>query len=193
MSLTIPDNAPFDAAQRMWLKGFLDGISSTLAPVASVSVPAAAPPMGVPVTIAWGSQTGTSEALAKKAAKLLASKGHAPTVLDMAQLAPDHLTRIGKLLLITSTYGDGEPPDNAADFHATLHAAESLEISSLGYSVLALGDSSYPDFCKCGRDFDSRLSALGATRIAPIVECDVEFDEPFEKWISCLETSLVSA
>jgi sulfite reductase (NADPH) flavoprotein alpha-component len=145
------------------------------------------------VTIAWGSQTGTSEALARKAAKLLAAGGHVPTVLDMAQLAPDHLTGIGKLLVITSTYGDGEPPDNAADFYNSLHAVESLGISSLGYSVLALGDSSYPDFCKCGRDFDSRLSALGATRIAPIVECDVEFDEPFAAWISSVGASLVSA
>ena len=193
MSLTIPDNAPFDAAQRMWLKGFLDGISSTLAPASPGSAPLVAPPTGVPVTIAWGSQTGTSEALAKKAAKLLSSKGHVPTVLDIAQLSPHHLTGIEKLLVITSTYGDGEPPDNAADFHKALHADDAPAIPSLAYSVLALGDSSYPDFCKCGRDFDSRLAALGATRIAPTVECDVEFDEPFATWISSLGASLVSA
>ena len=192
MSLTIPDNAPFDATQRMWLKGFLDGISSTLAP-ATPSAPTAAPPAGVPVTIAWGSQTGTSESLAKKAAKLLAAKGHVPTILDMAQATADHISSAGKLLIITSTYGDGEPPDNAADLYNTLHAPDAPEMPSLAYSVLALGDSSYPDFCKCGRDFDSRLAALGATRIAPAVECDVDYDDPFEQWIASIGASLVPA
>lgn len=190
MSLTIPDNAPFSDTQRMWLKGFLDGISSTLAPP---SAAAAAPPSGHPITLAWGSQTGTSETLAKKAAKLLSSKGHIPTIINMQALDSDALSKTQRLLLITSTYGDGEPPDNAAALHASIHAVDAPQLSSLTYTVLALGDSSYPDFCKCGRDFDAQLAALGASRIAPIVECDVDFDEPFGKWISSVEAALLSA
>lgn len=189
MSLTIPDNAPFSESQRMWLKGFLDGISSTLAPPSAAPVAAT----GRPVTIAWGSQTGTCETLAKKAAKTLSAKGHIPTVLGMQEISTDTLTATQHLLLITSTYGDGEPPDNAAALHSGLHSPDAPSLSALRYSVLALGDSSYPDFCKCGRDFDARLAALGASRAAPLIECDVDYDEPFAKWIGAVNAVLASA
>lgn len=192
MNLTIPDNAPFTNNQRMWLKGFLDGISSTiLAPplVPSNSVPTA----GYPLTIAWGSQTGTCETLAKKAAKSLAANGHIPTVLNMQLISAEILTTTQRLLIITSTYGDGEPPDNAAALHAVLHSADAPQLPSLHYSVLALGDSSYPDFCKCGRDFDERLAALGASRSAPYIECDVDYDSPFAEWITAVGAFLAPA
>jgi sulfite reductase (NADPH) flavoprotein alpha-component len=194
MRLTLPDNAPFSGAQKMWLKGFLDGISSTLAqaPASPAVVTTAPPPSGVPVTIAYGSQTGTAESLSKKLAKTLSAKGHAATVKDMADLTPDSLTGLGHLLIITSTYGDGEPPDNAASLHSALHAVDIPELPSLNYSVLALGDSNYPDFCKCGHDFDQRLATLGANRLTPIVECDVDFDAPFSNWIQQIEQALAA-
>lgn len=196
MSLYLPENAPFSGTQRMWLNGFLDGISSTLAsPSGSTAAPAAsiAPPAGHPVTIIWGSQTGTSESLGKKVAKTLTKKGHIPTLLDMGEVTPDLLSKTERLLILTSTYGDGEPPDNAADLYASLHEDSAPQMPSLTYSVLALGDSSYPDFCKCGQDFDSRLAALGASRMLPIVECDVDYDEPFEEWLSSVESALTPA
>jgi sulfite reductase alpha subunit-like flavoprotein len=194
MRLTLPDNAPFSGAQRMWLKGFLDGISSTLAhaPASPAAVAAAPPAAGIPVTIAYGSQTGNAESLSKKVAKTLAAKGHAPAVKDMADLTPDSLTSLGHLLIITSTYGDGEPPDNAASLHSALHAVDVPALSSLSYSVLALGDSNYPEFCKCGHDFDQRLATLGANRLTPIVECDVDFDAPFSHWIQQIEQALAA-
>jgi sulfite reductase (NADPH) flavoprotein alpha-component len=177
----------------MWLKGFLDGISSGFAPAPGQGTAQAAiapPPSGVPVTILWGSQTGTSQAIGKKLAKALGSKGHSPTIKDMAEISPEDLTSVGHLLIVTSTYGDGEPPDNAATLHSALHAADAPTLSSVHYSVLALGDSNYPDFCKCGHDFDQRLSSLGANRLVPIVECDVDYDEPYAKWVSQIETAL---
>ena len=195
--LTLPDNAPFTGTQRMWLKGFLDGISSTLAlgpasstPTASVPAPQ---PSGIPVTIAWGSQTGNSESLGKKLAKTLSAKGHQPIIKDMAEISPNDLTSLGHLLIITSTYGDGEPPDNAASLHSELHADDVPELSSLNYSVLALGDSNYPAFCKCGHDFDRRLASLGAKLLTPLVECDVDYDQPFATWIQQIEQSLTAA
>ncbi len=194
--LKIPDNAPFTGTQKMWLKGFLDGISSTLALSPASEEPAASlvvVPSGIPVTIAWGSQTGNSESIGKKLAKTLSAKGHKPIVKDMAELSPDDLTSIGHLLIITSTYGDGEPPDNAASLHSDLHAADAPALSSLNYSVLALGDSNYPAFCKCGHDFDQRLASLGAKRLAPIVECDVDYDQPFATWLQQIERSLTIA
>ena len=195
MRLALPDNAPFSGPQRMWLKGFLDGISSNLVQGATASPPAAvvsAPPSGIPVTIAYGSQTGNSESLGKKLAKNLSARGHTPVVRDMAEIGPDDLTNIGHLLIITSTYGDGEPPDNAASLHSALHNGEFPPLTSLSYSVLALGDSNYPAFCKCGRDFDQRLESLGAKRLAPMVECDVDYDAPFAAWIQQLEQALAA-
>ncbi len=191
MPLTVPNTAPFSGPQKMWLKGYLDALntaltSSSIGDAATAPTPA----VGLPVTILWGSQTGNSESLGKKLSKALAAKGHSPTLRDMADITPADLSATVHLLVITSTYGDGEPPDNAAALHAALHAADAPNLTSLNYSVLALGDSSYPDYCKCGSDFDQRLSSLGAQRMSPIVECDVDYDKPFAAWISQIEQAL---
>lgn len=190
MSLTIPPNAPFTGAQRMWLKGFLDGISSTFPPASAQAPAQATARTGAPVTILWGSQTGTSESLGKKLSKTLAAKGHTPNLRDMAEVTPTDLATWKNVLIITSTYGDGEPPDNAAALHSALASPDAPPLASLNFSVLALGDSNYPDFCKCGHDFHSRLTALGARPLIPIIEADVEYETPFENWIKQLEHRL---
>ncbi|MEX1116570.1 MAG: flavodoxin domain-containing protein [Akkermansiaceae bacterium] len=196
MSLHVPNTAPFSGAQKMWLKGYLDALNSALSPTSGgVSGPAAAAsvPSGVPVTILWGSQTGNSQALGKKLSKTLAAKGHSPTLRDMAEVSSADLAQLENLLIITSTYGDGEPPDNAASLHAALHAHDAAPLESLNFAVLALGDSNYPDFCKCGHDFHTRLTSLGAKPLIPIIESDVDYDEPFARWISQLEKALIAA
>ncbi len=177
----------------MWLKGYLDALNSALIPPpSSVTPPTVPAPMssGLPVTILWGSQTGTSEMLGKKLSKTLAAKGHSPTLRDMAAVSPEDLAAAEYLCIITSTYGDGEPPDNAASLHAALHAADAPVLPSAHFAVLALGDSSYPDFCKCGHDFDTRLTALGAKSLVPITQVDVDYDIPFAAWTQQLETAL---
>ncbi|MFT3992619.1 MAG: flavodoxin domain-containing protein [Luteolibacter sp.] len=193
MSLTIPNNAPFTGAQRMWLKGYLDGLNTVLSPVHQAPAAVSETPAGRAVTILWGSQTGNSEAVGKKLAKQLAAKGHSPTLRDMADVSPTDLAAAKTVLIVTSTYGDGEPPDNAAALHSALHAGDAPSLANLEYAVFALGDSSYPDFCKCGHDFDQRLSALGAKKLTPIVECDVDYDEPLATWIPQIEKSLAAA
>lgn len=196
MPLHIPNTAPFSGAQKMWLKGYLDALNSALSPPSGgTSAPAAvAPaPSGLPVTILWGSQTGNSQALGKKLSKSLAAKGHSPTLRDMAEVSAADLAKLENLLIITSTYGDGEPPDNAATLHAALHAPDAPPLASVKFAVLALGDSNYPDFCKCGHDFQARLTALGAKPLIPIIESDVDYDESFAKFISQLEKALIAA
>jgi sulfite reductase (NADPH) flavoprotein alpha-component len=180
----------------MWLKGYLDALNSALSPAsggASAPAMAAPVPAGLPVTILWGSQTGNSQALGKKLSKSLAAKGHSPTLRDMAEVSPADLVKFENLLIITSTYGDGEPPDNAASLHAALGASDAPPLASVNFAVLALGDSNYPDFCKCGHDFHQRLAALGANPLIPIVESDVDYDEPFAKFISQIEKLLIAA
>lgn len=176
----------------MWLKGYLDAINSAMGSQGGSASATAitAPPAGVPVTILWGSQTGNSETVGKKLSKTLAAKGHAPTLRDMADVSPGDLSAGGNILIVTSTYGDGEPPDNAAALHAALHADDAPAMDAVSFSVLALGDSSYPDFCKCGHDFATRLTALGAKTLVPTVECDVDYDEPLASWIEQLVPAL---
>lgn len=192
--LTVPDNAPFTGTQKMWLKGYLAGIAAGLpqggAP-AQTAV-AEAPKSGIPVTILWGSQTGTAESYAKKLAKQLSAQGHTPTVTDMANAKAAELVSVKHLLILTSTYGDGEPPDNALNFHTELHA-ESLALAELSFSIFALGDSNYPEFCKCGHDFQTRLSALGAKPLRDIMTSDVDHDLPFKEWSASVLSSLTAA
>ncbi len=140
-----------------------------------------------PVSILWGSQTGNSEGLARRISKALGSKGFAPTVYDMADYDVAKLADESLLLLVTSTFGEGEPPDNAATFYNWLLSDEAPQLDSLKYSVLALGDSSYPDFCKCGIDIDLRFKALGATPIVDRVDCDADYDDAFAAWLTSVE------
>jgi sulfite reductase (NADPH) flavoprotein alpha-component len=184
----LPETAPFTPAQRGWLNGYLAATWPAMTGGTSTP-PAPAAKQGLPVTILWGSQTGTAESVAKKLAKKLTASGHIPTVTDMAAFELASLPTLSHLLLITSTYGDGEPPDNAADLHAALMAEDAPALPDLHYSVFALGDSQYPDFCQCGIEFDQRLAALGATALAARIDADVDIDEPLATW----ETSVLSA
>lgn len=174
--IKLPDDAPFTQEQRAWLEQFL---TKTLAGVAIPSTPSGP---AVPVTILWGSQTGNSEGLAKKLMKRMKKGNFEPEIIDMADYDRERLPKEKNLLIITSTYGDGEPPDNAADLYEWIMADGVPSLEGVSYSVLALGDTSYPDFCKCGIDFDERLSALGATQIYQRVDSDVDYDDPFKEW-----------
>lgn len=178
----IPDTAPFSVEQRAWLNGFLAGMfDSQDGSQASTLVEAK------PLTILWGSQTGNSEGLARKMSKTLGGKGFVPTVYEMSEYDVANLASESLLLLVTSTYGEGEPPDNAAFFSKWLLSEEAPKLDGLKYSVLALGDTNYPDFCKCGIDIDQRFQALGATPIVKRVDCDVDFDDAFETWLKEVE------
>ena len=175
--ILVPEDAPFTAEQREWLGGFLSEMLSGAAGAASEQDGPA-----LPVTILVGSQTGNAEGCAKKMAKELNGGRFETEVVDMGQYDSGRLAGEKNLLIITSTYGDGEPPDNAADLYEFIHSDKAPEMKGVRYSVLSLGDTEYPDFCKCGIDFDNRLEALGAERFYERVDCDVDYDEPFAAW-----------
>lgn len=180
----IPESAPFTAEQRAWLNGFLAGLCSR-APVSAIAAGAAAPAAQAltPLTVIFGSQTGTAESLAKRIAKEAGKRGFAPTVLDMSQTDLPRLGSEKHVLVITSTYGDGEPPDNAKALWTALGKAEGAPLAGVRFSVCALGDTNYVQFCKCGQDFDVGFERLGAQRIAERVECDLEYEEKFARWL----------
>ena len=174
----VPEDAPFSPEQREWLNSFFNQMFTGDAVAAGRAEDGPA----IPVTILVGSQTGNAEGCAKKMAKALNGSRCEAEVVDMGQYETARLPEEQYLLVITSTYGDGEPPDNAADLYEFIHSEEAPGLDKVKFSVLSLGDTEYPDFCKCGIDFDTRLEALGAQRFYQRVDCDVDYDEPFAAW-----------
>lgn len=188
----LPENAPFTPEQRAWLNGFLAGLFSRAASTSPLQpqLPTSTPPL--PLLIAFGSQTGTSEGLAKKAAKEAKKRGFAPTVRDMAEVTLSTLAQTPAALLITSTYGDGEPPDNAKTLHAALADAGAPRLDNLSFSVLGIGDRNYAKFCQCGKNFDARLTALGAKPVAAFTECELGSAATFTKWLDLALAALAA-
>ena len=177
----IPETAPFSPEQRAWLNGFMAGMFSRGSSVGGVPSPREA--TLTPLTIVFASQTGTAERLAKKAAKLAGKRGFAPTILDASQASVEKLSQENAVLVLASTYGEGEPPDNAKSLLTALRSASGTPFSKLRFSLCALGDSKYAKFCQAGKDFDHLLEKLGASRVAERTECDVGEDEKYTKWL----------
>lgn len=134
-----------------------------------------------PVLVAFGSQTGAAIQLAWATAKALQSAGVQARVLPLSRVEAADLQGTGKALFITSTYGEGEPPDNAAAFDRRW-MRESLPLRSLGYGLLALGDRQYADFCAFGRRLDAWLQAQGALPLFARVEADGDDDAALHAW-----------
>ncbi|USP94785.1 assimilatory sulfite reductase (NADPH) flavoprotein subunit [Bacillus vallismortis] len=175
-------------SQKIWLSGYLSAQSvpaqeTAGAPAAIVSEEAAAPAVSKEVTVLYGSQTGNAQGLAENAGKQLEERGFQVTVSSMSDFKPNQLKKINNLLIVVSTHGEGEPPDNALSFHEFLHGRRAPKLEDLRFSVLALGDSSYEFFCQTGKEFDQRLEEIGGKRISPRVDCDLDYDEPAAEWL----------
>ncbi|UOR12799.1 assimilatory sulfite reductase (NADPH) flavoprotein subunit [Halobacillus amylolyticus] len=179
--------------QKIWLSGYLASSQSTAStataePVvqnvseAGVSSQNATENVTREVTILFGSHTGNCEALAGEMSQKLEQQDYKVTLSMMDDFKPKALKKVEDLLILTSTHGDGDPPDNAMAFYDFLHSKRAPELEDLRYSVLSLGDSSYEFYCQTGKEFDKRLEELGGKRIYPRVDCDLDFEEPAEEW-----------
>jgi sulfite reductase (NADPH) flavoprotein alpha-component len=194
----IPDNAPFSPEQRLWLNGYLAGLFSDASlgarAMAGLSAaPAALAAPAKPLAVLFGSQTGTAEGLAKKVSKEAEKHGFKPKLVDMAKYETVDLTKEENVLVITSTYGDGDPPDNAQAFWNYLKSDAAPSLPQLNYSVLALGDTNYSAFCQFGKACDERLEKLGAKRVHPRIDCDVDYETPAKTWTEGVFTALSSS
>ncbi len=184
------------ASQKAWLSGYLAAVQTADAAAAletlPAEVPAASPaqPVSKEVTILFGSQTGNAQGLAENAAKTLTERGFQVTVSAMSDFKPNQLKKLKNLLIVVSTHGEGDPPDNALSFHEFLHGRRAPKLDDLRFSVLALGDTSYEFFCQTGKEFDQRLGELGGTRLHPRVDCDLDYDEPAAAWLDGVISSL---
>ncbi len=162
--------------QLQWVSGYAAGLAAAdrAAAVAGAS--------DERLTVLYGSQTGNGEALAKALVGQAKAKGYAAEAVSLADYKPSRLKRESLVSFVISTHGEGDPPDDAEFFHEFLLSDNAPRLKNLKYSVLALGDSSYVNFCQTGREFDSRLEELGAERIEALQECDLDYEEAASGW-----------
>lgn len=162
--------------QLTWMEGFIGGLRASKGGVATT--PAVTPEL----TVLFGSESGNSEGLADQTVKTAAKSGFKAKAVSMGDINPAKLKGIENLLVIVSTWGEGDPPENSVDFVSTLMSDKAPQLTGTRFSVLSLGDTSYEHFCKTGIDVDARLEALGAQRIYDRKDCDVDFDDDYAAW-----------
>ncbi|WP_026697796.1 assimilatory sulfite reductase (NADPH) flavoprotein subunit [Alkalicoccus chagannorensis] len=185
--------ASLSTEQKQWISGyFAAGAAAAVQPPqsGSVAAEAAEPAATRTVTILTASQTGNGEALAAEWEKTLVEQGQQVQVLDMDTIKPKQWKSLEDVLIVASTHGEGEPPDNALSVHKLLHSRRAPDLSHVRFSVLALGDTSYEFFCQTGKEFDAVFEKLGAQRIAERIDCDVDYEEPAEAWFTTVQRAL---
>lgn len=182
----IPEDAPFNGDQKYWLAGFLAGLHSRLLVLEDKQQPAAgnAAATTTQLHILYGSQTGNAEALAQSAAKSARAKGLVPVVQALGDVDLDVFATMRHVLIVTSTYGEGEMPDNAQLFWDAISASTAPRLEQMHFAVLAIGDTGYDGFCQAGKFLDMRLEQLGAKRVVDRIDCDIDYEEPSNEWIN---------
>ncbi|WP_119460002.1 assimilatory sulfite reductase (NADPH) flavoprotein subunit [Rhodospirillaceae bacterium SYSU D60014] len=171
--------------EAIWISGYLAGFvrrAQSAAQAANVA-PAAS---STPILIVYGSETGHAAALAERTGELARQKGLFATVKDTAEFRPQDLKAVKRLVVVTSTHGEGTPPDTAADFYEFLHGRKAPKLDGVKFAVLGLGDSTYEHFCQTGKDVDKRLQELGAERIHARADCDVDYEDQADQWIEAV-------
>ncbi|SMB80765.1 sulfite reductase (NADPH) alpha subunit [Pasteurella testudinis DSM 23072] len=183
--------AALDPLQLAWLSGYCwseaqsrqnrqSAVSSALTPVASAVQTVLEP---LQVTIISASQTGNARKVAEQLKAKLAATALEVNLVAAADYKPKNIANEKVLLLVTSTQGDGEPPEEALSLYKFLFGKKAPNLSQTEFAVLGLGDSSYPDFCQAGKDFDAKLVELGATRLCDRQDCDLDYQALADSWI----------
>ena len=180
--------APLNRDQLTWVSGYLAGLAasgeSLQAGVSGNTVGAAS--SGETFTVMYGTQTGNAKGIASSLHKQLEAAGVATKLVSMADYKPRQIKNETHLAIVVSTHGEGDAPDDAIEFHEFLGSKKAPKLPNLNYAVLGLGDTSYEFFCQTGKDFDSRLSTLGATALVERVDCDVDYEDAANKWAETL-------
>jgi len=196
MSQLLPNSAPFapeqiaaldqvigasSVVQRAWLSGFLAGLDAA---EGKISAPLAPPADKPKLLVLYATESGNAEALAGKVKQDAAKRGFAAKILDMGDATVESLKGAGTIIAIVSTWGDGEPPQRAAPFYRALMADSAPRLEGVKFAVLALGDSSYAQFCETGKAIDRRFEFLGASRAADRIDLDLDYEAGAKTWLN---------
>ena len=177
----------------MWLNGYLAGLFAVTEQTGAPSTRPTPENDTVPLLILFGSQTGTAEGLARRIAKAAGAKRCRAQVVDAASHATVDWAAARNLLVVTSTYGDGDMPDNAQSFWDWLQNDTATSLAHLNFSVLALGDTTYTEFCAAGKKIDARLEQLGAKRLYPRADCNLDYESTANAWTESVLEKLLTA
>lgn len=183
--LSILDSAvaEYDREQLLWSSGYLAGMAAVQA---SERQPAATQSTVVVARSAWSifyaTETGNSRRIAVALAERSRESGLAVELHDIREYRPKALSKLDNALFVIATHGIGEAPDGSELFFEYWFSKKAPHLQNLNYSILALGDSSYADFCEMGKRLDARLLELGAKAVVERVDCDLDFDAFAANW-----------
>ncbi|PUA29094.1 MAG: reductase [Cellvibrio sp. 79] len=183
----LPGDAPISAEYRHWVNGLLAGMFSRVLPL---GVSAASAENKPALTLLWASQTGNAETLAQRFMQELSAQGWAVSLQSMNDYSVAKLAADKFVVFVTSTFGDGDAPDNGGDFWSQLNDGAATTLNELQFGLLALGDSNYDQFCGHGKKLFARLQALGAKALVERVDCDTDFEAPAAEWFAKLKEQL---
>jgi sulfite reductase (NADPH) flavoprotein alpha-component len=185
---------PLSREQLVWTSGYLAGLAAANgAPAAELpAVPAAAQDAAPAWHVFYATETGNSRRAAEALAEQLRNAGAAAELVDLRDFDPKALRRMRRAAFVVATHGLGDPPEGTEAFFDYWHGERAPRLEQLEFAVLALGDSTYEQFCGVGRHWDARLEALGAARVQPRVDCDVDFDAPAEAWRTALAAAVAA-
>ncbi|HHF3147886.1 TPA: assimilatory sulfite reductase (NADPH) flavoprotein subunit [Vibrio diabolicus] len=172
--------------QLAWVSGYFWGLAqnqpnTAVTPIAQATAAVSAKPAGK-LSIIFASQTGNAKGVAEALEQEAKAEGIAVELFDASDYKGKNLAKETHVIIVASTNGEGEAPDNAIELHEFLQSKKAPKLSNLQYGVIALGDSSYEFFCQTGKDFDAYLSKLGATPFIDRLDCDVDYEAPAAEW-----------
>lgn len=169
--------------QLTWVSGYVAGMAAAQGgAVAQDAGIATESDSKASITVLFGSQTGNAKGVAQQFHAQAEAAGYASKLVSMADFKPRQLKNETHVAIFVSTHGEGDAPDDAVELHEFLASKKAPKLAGLKFAVLGLGDSSYEFFCQTGKDFDERLSKLGATAIAPRLDCDVDYEDAAAQW-----------
>lgn len=178
--------------QLLWASGYLAGLAAARAPHERHTVPALSAVQSPAWHIFYATETGNSRRIAQTLEEQLRGAGAPIELVDLRDFDPKSLRKVRRAAFIVATHGLGDPPEGTEAFFDYWLAERAPRLEELSFTVLALGDSTYEEYCGFGREWDARLETLGARRVQPRVDCDVDYETPAEGWRTTLAAAVTA-